>query len=44
MEGPESRYGPFSDEAEYELVKWAIESGQSLTSVNGLLCTKYVSE
>lgn len=42
-EQPESRFGPFADEAKYDLVKWAIESGQSLASVNGLLRTKYVS-
>ncbi|KAG8971131.1 hypothetical protein FRC05_011500 [Tulasnella sp. 425] len=44
LEVPTSRYGPFSNESEYELVKWAIESGQSLASINSLLRTKFVTE
>lgn len=41
-EGPDRRYGPFADADEYGLVKWAVESSQSLAAINGLLRTKYV--
>lgn len=36
-------YGPFANAAEYNLVKWAANSGQSLAAINSLLGTKYVS-
>ncbi|KIO20859.1 hypothetical protein M407DRAFT_10698 [Tulasnella calospora MUT 4182] len=41
-EGPDRCYGPFADADEYGLVKWAVESSQSLAAINGLLRTEYV--
>lgn len=43
-EAPGTRpYGPFSSAAEYDFARWAIRTRQSLSSIDGLLATKFVS-
>ncbi|KIO16733.1 hypothetical protein M407DRAFT_33606 [Tulasnella calospora MUT 4182] len=36
-------YGPFRSAAEYDLAKWAVRTRQSLSSIDGLLNTRFAS-